>query len=91
VDERASVDLIDALARIWSRIRSHHPDVPGVVLLAAPAANGAPNSLGHFAPLRWKGPKNVGDPVHEVKARNLCECLKGEHGSMVVQAARAAA
>jgi len=66
MDERSSVALIDALARVWSRIRTYHPDVPGVVLLAAPAANGMPNSLGHFAPLRWKGPRAVADPIHEV-------------------------
>ncbi len=66
MDERASVDLISALARVWSKIRSYHPDVPGVVLLAAPAANGAPNCLGYFAPLRWNAPKVAGDPVHEV-------------------------
>ncbi len=66
MDERASVDLITALARVWSKIRALHPEVPGVVLLAAPAANGMPNSLGHFAPLRWRGPRTVADSIHEV-------------------------
>jgi hypothetical protein len=66
LDERVSVVLLDALARVWSRIRSFHEDVPGVVLLAAPAAHGSPNSLGHFAPVRWRGRRNQADPLHEV-------------------------
>lgn len=64
--ERASVVLIEALTRIWSRIRVFHPDVPGVMLLAAPSPRGDLSVLGHFAPLRWRGKKTGGTHHHEV-------------------------
>ncbi|MFA4973008.1 MAG: hypothetical protein WC683_10360 [bacterium] len=65
-DERTSVLLIDALARIWSKIREQHPDVPGVVLLAAPAARETVNALGYFAALRWSAKRKGGSHLHEV-------------------------
>ena len=37
MDEQRSVRLIEALSRVWTRIRIRHTDVPPVVLLAAPA------------------------------------------------------
>lgn len=52
--ERTSVVLIEALTRVWSRIRVHHPEVPGVMLLAAPSLRSDLSVLGHFAPLRWR-------------------------------------
>ncbi|MFA5061662.1 MAG: hypothetical protein WC526_00770 [Patescibacteria group bacterium] len=58
--------LIDALARIWSKIRELHPRVPGVVLLAAPAARETVNALGYFAALRWSAKKKGGSHLHEV-------------------------
>lgn len=61
-----SVALIEALARIWQRIRDHHPDVPAVVLLPAPAQRGKRNVLGHFAPLRWQTKKGDDHHLHEV-------------------------
>ena len=66
MDERTSVALIQALADVWTAIRDRHPDVPGVVLLPAPAG-GRANVLGHFAPLRWS-PKTQDDGqlLHEV-------------------------
>ena len=64
--ERASVVLIEALTRIWSRIRVHHPDVPGVILLAIPSPRRELNVLGHFAPLRWRGRKEGDSRHHEV-------------------------
>jgi hypothetical protein len=64
--ERASVELIEALADVWSAIRRRHPDVPGVVLLPAPAQNGRMNVLGHFAALRWSAKKQYGGHLHEV-------------------------
>src|SRR5579871_5052072 len=64
--ERRSVLLIDVLSRIWSKIRARHPGVPGVVLLAAPAKRALPNSLGHFAALRWKASREGQHPIHEV-------------------------
>ena len=64
--ERTSVVLIEALTRIWSRIRVYHPEVPGVMLLAAPSPRGDLSVLGHFAPLRWRGKKQEGSHHHEV-------------------------
>jgi hypothetical protein len=66
VHERLSVHLIEALARVWSRIRSLHPSVPGVVLLAAPASRESLRVLGHFAALRWQARKKDGAHFHEV-------------------------
>lgn len=64
--ERLSVVLIEALTRIWSRIRVHHPDVPGVMLLAAPSSRRDLSVLGHFAPLRWRHKEKGGIHYHEV-------------------------
>jgi hypothetical protein len=65
-DERRSVALIEALSRVWMRIRLYHPDVPPVVLLAAPAHRDRLNVLGHFSALRWKGKKKADEHLHEV-------------------------
>lgn len=64
--ERLSVVLIEALTRIWSRIRVHHPEVPGVMLLAAPSLRRDLSALGHFAPLRWRHKEKGGVHYHEV-------------------------
>lgn len=61
-----SVALIEALSRIWQRIREHHPAVPAVVLLPAPAQRGKRNVLGHFAPLRWQTRRDDRHHLHEV-------------------------
>jgi len=66
MDEHISVALIEALAAVWSTIRRHHPDVPGVVLLPAPAQRGGENVLGHFAALRWSAREERGQLWHEV-------------------------
>lgn len=66
MDERVSVILIEALANAWSKIRSRHPTVPGVVLLAAPAARDRQNVLGHFAALRWRTKAKGEKLFHEV-------------------------
>lgn len=66
MDERTSVRLIEALSRIWTKIRIRHPDVPPVVLLAAPAPRGEMRVLGHFAALRWSGRKQGDIHLHEV-------------------------
>jgi len=65
MDERASVHLIEALSRVWSKIRALHPGVPGVVLLPTPAS-GRMNVLGHFAALRWNGVTQGASRLHEV-------------------------
>lgn len=64
--EKTSVVLIEALTRLWSRIRAYHPEVPGVILLPAPAGRGELSVLGHFAPLRWRGKKTGDEHHHEV-------------------------
>lgn len=64
MDENLSVALIEALAAIWTAIRSRHPEVPGVVLLPAPAVR--MNVLGHFAPLRWVPRQKDDQLIHEV-------------------------
>lgn len=66
MDEQLSVKLISALANAWNAIRGRHPDVPGVVILAAPAQRGRINVLGHFAPLRWSARKETENFAHEV-------------------------
>ncbi|MFC9995853.1 hypothetical protein [Nocardia sp. NPDC127526] len=46
--------LVTALENTWTAIRSHHPDVPEVVLtVGAGSTGGSDLTLGHFAPLRW--------------------------------------
>lgn len=64
MDERVAVRLIEALAKVWTRIRELHPDVPGVVLIPAPALRR--NVLGHFAPLRWQTRSEGRENYHEV-------------------------
>lgn len=65
MDETTSVVLTQALAAVWTEIRRFHPDVPGVVLLPAPAAGR--RVLGHFAALRWSATRHPGGGyLHEV-------------------------
>ena len=67
MDELASVGLIVALARVWAAIRARHPEVPAVVLLAAPNPHSNQNVLGHFAALRWSPKGQPAQPAqHEV-------------------------
>jgi hypothetical protein len=61
-----SLRLIAALTDLWNAIRARHPSVPAVVLLPAPSLARKMNVLGHFAPLRWKGPRSSDDRLHEV-------------------------
>lgn len=87
--EQRSVRLISALARIWVKIREYHPQVPGVVVLAAPNPHRATNVLGHFAALRWGTRQLLSDPIHEVvvvaehlnrSAEDIAETLLHEAG-----------
>lgn len=64
--EERSVRLVAALAGIWAKIRELHPQVPGVVVLAAPNPHRATNVLGHFAALRWKAKAAGDERLHEV-------------------------
>lgn len=57
VSRTLTVPLVTALDRLWSRIRTHHSDVPAVVLTIGAGSIG--NSagylrLGHFAAARWQ-------------------------------------
>ncbi|MET9486712.1 hypothetical protein [Nocardia sp. NPDC006630] len=46
--------LVTALESAWAAIRSHHPDVPEVVLTVGSGSTGGSDlTLGHFAPDRW--------------------------------------
>ncbi|WP_084522465.1 hypothetical protein [Nocardia inohanensis] len=45
--------LVSALETTWAAIRSHHPDVPDVVLTVGSGSMGNDLTLGHFAPNRW--------------------------------------
>lgn len=67
MDALGAVVLVAALDRVWSAIRQHHPDVPGVMLLPAPNPHSNANVLGHFAALRWSArPAGDAHVVHEV-------------------------
>ncbi|MEV6098676.1 hypothetical protein [Nocardia sp. NPDC051981] len=46
--------LVTAVENAWAAIRSHHPDVPDVVLtVGAGSTGGSDLTLGYFAPNRW--------------------------------------
>ena len=45
--------LVAALEETWAAIRSHHPEVPDVVLTVGAGSTGGDLTLGHFAPYRW--------------------------------------
>jgi hypothetical protein len=55
-DHAAASRLVAALEHAWTAIRSHHPDVPQVVIVVASGSD--PRSrrlnLGHFAAGRWQ-------------------------------------
>lgn len=91
IDERMSVRLIEALAAVWSKIREHHPDVPGVVILAAPSLRKQLNVLGHFAALRWSARKKGDRHFHEVVvvAEHLDRTAEEIVGTIVHEAAHA--
>ena len=55
--DRAAVSrLVAALEHAWIAIRSHHPDVPHVVIVVASGSDPRSRrlSLGHFAAGRWQ-------------------------------------
>ncbi len=61
-----AVELTIALSEVWKAVQSHHPEVPHVVLLAAPNPHTNTNVLGHFAALRWTATPGHGGILHEV-------------------------
>ena len=61
-----AVELTIALSGVWKAVQSHHPEVPHVVLLAAPNPHTNTNVLGHFAALRWTATPGHGGILHEV-------------------------
>lgn len=89
--ERTSVVLIEALAKVWSRIRVYHPEVPGVMLLAAPSPRGDLSVLGHFAPLRWRHRQKGEASHHEVMvvAEHLDREVTDIVGTLIHEAAHA--
>ena len=66
MSEKISLKLMEALDAVWSKIRSLHPEVPEVILLAAPSPRHQMNVLGHFAALRWRTKKQEIFNLHEV-------------------------
>jgi hypothetical protein len=54
--DRAASRLVAALEHAWTAIRSHHPDVPQVVIVVASGSDlrGKRLNLGHFAAGRWQ-------------------------------------
>ena len=63
VDRAAASRLVAALEHAWTAIRTHHPDVPQVVIVVASGSD--PRSqrlnLGHFAAARWQLTNQPGD------------------------------
>jgi hypothetical protein len=55
-DRAAASRLVAALEHAWTAIRSHHPDVPQVVIVVASGSDprGKRLNLGHFAAGRWQ-------------------------------------
>jgi hypothetical protein len=55
-DRAAASRLIAALEHAWSAIRSHHPEVPQVVIVVASGSDARSRrlNLGHFAAGRWQ-------------------------------------
>ena len=55
-DRAAASHLVAALEHAWTAIRSHHPEVPQVVIVVASGSDprGKRLNLGHFAAGRWQ-------------------------------------
>ena len=55
-DRAAASRLVAALEHAWIAIRSHHPEVPQVVIVVASGSDphGKRLNLGHFAAGRWQ-------------------------------------
>jgi hypothetical protein len=55
-DHAAASRLVAALEHAWTTIRSHHPDVPHVVIVVASGSDARSRrlNLGHFAAGRWQ-------------------------------------
>lgn len=88
----AAVELTTALAKVWDAIRCQHPEVPSVVLLAAPNPHGHRGVLGHFAALRWQALSGAaGKHLHEVVvvAEHLNRSAEDVVGTLLHEAAHA--
>lgn len=51
--QEAASALVSALEATWASIRSHHDDVPAVVIVLASGTSGRAAKLGHYAASRW--------------------------------------
>jgi hypothetical protein len=76
---------------MWSRIRELHPQVPGVIVLAAPSSRATPRVLGHFSALRWQTKNTGGEALHEVAvtAEHLNRSAKDVLETLLHEAAHA--
>jgi curved DNA-binding protein CbpA len=45
--------LLGVMKDAWAAIRSHHPQIPPVVIIVASGGNGRQRAYGHHAPQRW--------------------------------------
>jgi curved DNA-binding protein CbpA len=50
---RAASIVLAVLETTWHAIRSHHPEVPAVVIIIASGTDGRQSKWGHHAPARW--------------------------------------
>lgn len=53
-EQSESIRLLATLDSVWTEIRAAHPDVPPVILLAAPGDRERHTKIGHFWALKWK-------------------------------------
>lgn len=87
-----AVMLAQALSDVWAAIRCHNPEVPEVMLLAAPNPYGQHGVLGHFAALRWQA-RTVADgsAYHEVVvvAEHMDRTAEEVVGTLLHEAAHA--
>jgi hypothetical protein len=84
--------LVQAIEEVWAAIRSHHPDVPEVIVTLAAGSTGARQrlTLGHFAADRWV---RGSDQVHElfVGGEGLERGAKAVLGTLLHEAAHGVA
>ncbi len=63
MSQNEGIRLLETLDSVWQAIRAAHPEVPPVLLLAAPSQRHE-GPMGHFSALRWEHRTN--GKLHEV-------------------------